>query len=358
MGRTGERDGKLDYLEDQALTEAVHAATDRVLSGEEPQPRQSIADLEDEVVEPTNAVADVEAEEAIEEASDEEVSVVSEETDVEPVEVDEETAEDEEVVDVTAEDEDGLIPRNEDGTFAERFSGVDPAKLPPELQTVYKSMQADFTRKSQANSEKAAVLEARMSDYNEFLQEVASDDGVVRLGVELYMNRPETFNKMLEQVRSLAEDPREQELWRRETDLMARERARLREERTVEARREREISTRATVLAREAATQYGIPFASIEAYLDNAIVIHRHNNNGKITEENVKAILDDYVKPYAEMKRQSAKAKAKEKAGKARSAQAAGKRTPSGTAAPGSKPPPRPNFNTIDEAVDAAIFGK
>lgn len=67
----------------------------------------------------------------------------------------------------------------------ESFSRVDPATLPEELQTIYRSMQADYTRKTQALAEQrkqfeqfggdlaslqeAAALRARLADPNEWV---------------------------------------------------------------------------------------------------------------------------------------------------------------------------------------------
>lgn len=49
----------------------------------------------------------------------------------------------------------------------EEAPGVDPSKLPPDLQTLYKSMQADYTRKTQDLSQQRKEFEAKMSAFEE-----------------------------------------------------------------------------------------------------------------------------------------------------------------------------------------------
>jgi hypothetical protein len=315
---------------------------------EEPKADEEVVqtDETEEVVQPAEEATGEPEKEP--EVSEEEVAAEPEEA-VED-ELDLESEDEEEVL---QDEEEDLTPRDEEGKFTERFSNIDPKTLSPELQVVYKSMQADFTRKSQANAEKAGELEARMADYDEFLQDVSSTEGIVRLGVELAMRRPDDFNAMLEKVQRLSEHENERDLYMREQDLIARERQRERHDKAETARQTQEVVSYATGLARKAANQYGIPFRSVETYLDNAIAIHRSKNQGKVGKDDVKRILGEYVKPYAERKRTEARKKAKAKVDKA--AVPAKPRPASGSAQPTSQPEPKKKFENLDEAVDDAI---
>jgi hypothetical protein len=361
MGRTGERDPGIDVREDATLDEVVLAATERVGDGviggtaprqlEDPVPGEEVED-------PTDVAAAAAAEEAEGEAD--EVPLVSEGEEVvesEEEEVEGEVAEEpEEVAEV--EEPESLIPRDDEGKYEERFTGVDPSTLSPENQVVYKALQADYTRKRQADAEKSRDLDMRIADYDEFTEEISSDEGVVRLGVELARRRPEVFNKMLEKVQRLQESPEEADLWERSQAVTAREKQAIRADRAEARRSQQEVISKVTGLARSAATEFGIPFESVEAYLDNAIAVHRSRNEGKCSVEDVKGILGDYVKPWKARKvasdKKAAAAKAKTKAKKAK---AESKQIPAGSTVPASKPAEKPKYDSVGDAVDAAIFG-
>lgn len=61
----------------------------------------------------------------------------------------------------TPEGQNGPAQTQEQGaSVEEQFSNVDPKTLPPELQAIYKSMQADYTKKTQKAAEAAKKAEA------------------------------------------------------------------------------------------------------------------------------------------------------------------------------------------------------
>jgi hypothetical protein len=354
-GRTGDREPGVGVREDLDLGSAITAATELEGTGVVPgtpaeeQPAATPG-ADEEVVHAAPEEPGAPVEEAVGEATEEVVPGVSPEaeSEVEGEGVEAELVLDDEVV----QEPEDLTPRAEDGTFEERFTDLDPNTLAPELVPTYKSMQAHFTKKNQANAAKTAELEARMSDYDEFIQDVSSPEGIERLGVELAMRRPDEFQRMLATVQRLSENENERDLYLREQDLATRERSHIRSAKTEQARAAQEIVSYGTNLARQVAKQYAIPFSSVETYLDNAIMVHRHKNEGRIGKNDVKKILGEYVKPYADRKRAQAKAQAKAKAEKAKAKAAT---VPAGTATPTSQPEPERKFENAADGVDDAI---
>ena len=61
---------------------------------------------------------------------------------------------------------DGVEPKE---ATTEDFTTINPETLTPELQTIYKSMQADYTRKTQAVSQKAKEFETKEKTWEEKL---------------------------------------------------------------------------------------------------------------------------------------------------------------------------------------------
>lgn len=367
MAMTGERDRSIDLQEDVDLGDAVLNATEQhgkgVIGGvqkDQPAADEQEAELAGDQSEEDGLEVD-DDEEAAEEAD--RVSEVSDEEagdgeDDEADAIDEGEDLEDEDDEVEEEDEEDLTPRDETGRFEKKFTSVDPNKLPAELKPLYKSMQADYTRKGQELSQMRGELESRMAEYQEFVEELGTDDGVIRLGVELAQRRPETFAKMLDMVQRLQEDEREREYWQRDQELRARERRSRLQARQEAARQRQEITTRVTDMARKVARQYGIPFQSLEAYLDNAIAIHRQRNEGRISVRDVEEILQDYVAPYRETAVQEQRKRARKKAKQKAKAKSGKPKLPAGS--PGSSTSRRrkePEYGSLDDAVEKMIFG-
>jgi hypothetical protein len=90
----------------------------------------------------------------------------------------------------------------EDNPVEESFTGFDPASLPEDLQQVYRSMQADYTRKTQE------VAELRR--YNDSLSELGvNPDEAVNI-VDFFRqleNDPQIANEFVSRVQSYWEQP-------------------------------------------------------------------------------------------------------------------------------------------------------
>lgn len=99
------------------------------------------------------AAFDSESEDETSEEEAEVSSVEEEETEEESAEdAPEEPAEEESTEDDSEEEE------------LESFTGIDPNELSDELKPIYKSLQADYTRKRQADSERVKKLEAELAE--------------------------------------------------------------------------------------------------------------------------------------------------------------------------------------------------
>ena len=100
---------------------------------------------------------------------------------------------------------------------------VDPSRLPPELQSIYKSMQADYTRKTQKLAEERRAYEKQLNELREALKSYESvlpyyvqgaqaqtqqpapswdpfDEGTVKQYFNYYLQS--AANQYLEQVRN------------------------------------------------------------------------------------------------------------------------------------------------------------
>lgn len=87
--------------------------------------------------------------------------------------------------DVTSE-----VEPQERATTQDTFTSVDPATLAPELQEIYKQMQGDYTRKTQAVAERARELSAfgsaeEVRNAVEFAQALRDPSNLVQLHSEL-----------------------------------------------------------------------------------------------------------------------------------------------------------------------------
>jgi len=85
---------------------------------------------------------------------------------------------------------------------AESFTGFDPNTLPEDLQSVYRSMQADYTRKTQE------VAELRR--YNDSLSELGVDPNEAVNIVDFFKrleNDPQVANEFVSRVQSYWEQP-------------------------------------------------------------------------------------------------------------------------------------------------------
>lgn len=82
----------------------------------------------------------------------------------------EETVEEEVVEETTTESESEPAESEEDNQ--ESFTKVNPKELPEELQGVYKSLQADYTRKTQDLAEKRKSIDSRVKELEEQLAEL------------------------------------------------------------------------------------------------------------------------------------------------------------------------------------------
>lgn len=91
----------------------------------------------------------------------------------------------------------------EDNQFeAESFTGFDPNTLPEDLQTVYRSMQADYTRKTQEIAD--------LRRYNESLSELGVDPNQAINIVDFFRqleNDPQIANEFVSRVQSYWEQP-------------------------------------------------------------------------------------------------------------------------------------------------------
>lgn len=84
----------------------------------------------------------------------------------------EETQVEEEVVETTAESESEPIESEEDNQ--ESFTKVNPEELPEELKGVYKSLQADYTRKTQQAAKVRKESESRIEELENKLKQLES----------------------------------------------------------------------------------------------------------------------------------------------------------------------------------------
>lgn len=78
----------------------------------------------------------------------------------------------------------------EAATAPDSFTNLDPNTLPPEVQPYYKSMQADFTRKTQEIAEQRKQFESlgpldQLQQANELLQALQDPNELVRFHAEL-----------------------------------------------------------------------------------------------------------------------------------------------------------------------------
>lgn len=85
---------------------------------------------------------------------------------------------------------------------AESFTGFDPNTLPEDLQNVYRSMQADYTRKTQEIAE--------LRRYNDSLSELGVDPNEAVNIVDFFRrleNDPQVANEFVSRVQSYWEQP-------------------------------------------------------------------------------------------------------------------------------------------------------
>lgn len=81
-------------------------------------------------------------------------------------------------------------PKTED-QGASGFTDVDPEKLPDELKSVYKSMQADYTRKTQALAETRKEFETREQRLQEQLKDYGATEQELQQWREWYRSLEE-----------------------------------------------------------------------------------------------------------------------------------------------------------------------
>ena len=94
---------------------------------------------------------------------------------------------------------DGMV---EDNPVEESFTGFDPTSLPEDLQSVYRSMQADYTRKTQEVAELRRV--------NESFSELGVDPNEAVNIVDFFRrleNDPQIANEFVSRVQSYWEQP-------------------------------------------------------------------------------------------------------------------------------------------------------
>jgi hypothetical protein len=90
----------------------------------------------------------------------------------------------------------------EDNPSEESFTGFDPASLPEDLQQVYRSMQADYTRKTQEIAE--------LRKYNDSLSELGVDPNEAVNIVDFFRrleNDPQIANEFVSRVQAYWEQP-------------------------------------------------------------------------------------------------------------------------------------------------------
>lgn len=81
--------------------------------------------------------------------------------------------------------------KDEQNPPEETFAGsFDPAKLPPELQTVYKSMQADYTKKTQSIAGERAKLD-EYTKLRPLIDRVLSDQDLLNMALGINPRSPQ-----------------------------------------------------------------------------------------------------------------------------------------------------------------------
>lgn len=162
------------------------------------------------------------------------------------------------------EDPDDLTPRNEDGTFQERFSSVDPNSLPEEVKPIYKSLQADYTRKTQAAAEERRKSQETMAEVAELEERLGSTEGLADFLVEAALADKDAWAKAIETVDRLSHDERERDYYERDHALKRREGERRTETRRQQAADRQAVISSTIVKIQAVETELGIPYDSIE----------------------------------------------------------------------------------------------
>lgn len=117
----------------------------------------------------------------------------------------------------------------------DRFTGINPNELPPELLPLYKSMQADYTRKTQEAKAKMEEAERRVQEMEQQLQEITQNI----TQINDYVAALEDANKKweewyerhkLEDEQLLKGTQQQQQLTKQEVEVLSTDKSKLSEE--------------------------------------------------------------------------------------------------------------------------------
>jgi len=86
---------------------------------------------------------------------------------------------------------DALDTEDNDNGGNEAFTNIDPATLAPELQEIYKSMQAGFTKKTQEFADKSKDFTAKEEKWEDELKKFGAVDAENKKWHEWYQGLPE-----------------------------------------------------------------------------------------------------------------------------------------------------------------------
>ena len=158
---------------------------------------------------------------------------VGEEEESDEAELDDDNEEDEDSEgDDLEEDEDSETDDEEDEeeeTFLSKETLKKHQKAiekDPHLKAVYKSMQADFTRKQQETARHRQFYEQAASEYDDFaagLADVAEGGRREQFLIDAALDNPEAFQRAYDRAAELLESPDEKKKYERERDVTQRE---------------------------------------------------------------------------------------------------------------------------------------
>jgi hypothetical protein len=251
-------------------------------TGVESEPKTPEPDAEDES-----------PEDDAQETSEEEPEDEAEETDEDDAgnePADEEEDEDDEDSEETSEEEPGEQP--DDNPFFDRkeLDAIKDEEARKVALKAYKAMQSAFTKKTQETAAIRREAEAVQQEFDEFLQEISSEEGAADFMVRVALSRPEAFQAAQDRITEMTDDDNERRVYERDQKLKAREKELERKERMeqIQARHGRveEVEKMTARLARQAGMDQ-TEVAIAEQYVANRILLNRAGGRDDISDHEV-----------------------------------------------------------------------